>query len=123
MLPNQRGEVLDVSLVGAEIPPRAFEQGVVELVIIDPDESLEASAVGRSAPYDVIFIDGDHSYAGVKRDFEACRTLLSPGGLLLFHDVWWNVIPPPVDGPLRLLCEHDGVILNETHIGTIDLKA
>lgn len=121
MLPNQRGEVLDVSLVGAEIPARAFEQGVVELVIIDPDESLEASAVGRSAPYDVIFIDGDHSYAGVSRDFEACRTLLSAGGLLLFHDVWWNVIPPPVDGPLRLLRERNGVVLNETHIGTIDL--
>lgn len=123
MLPNQRAEVLDVSLVGVEIPHAAFNLGLVELVIIDPDEALADSAVRRSAPYDVIFIDGDHSYAGVSRDFEACRTLLSPGGLLLFHDVWWNVVPPPVDGPLRLLRERNGVVLNETHIGTIDLEA
>lgn len=37
--------------------------------------------------YDLIFIDGDHSYEGVKRDFENYRTLLSDRGVILFHDV------------------------------------
>ena len=37
--------------------------------------------------YDLIFIDGDHSYDGVKRDFELYRELLSPRGFVVFHDI------------------------------------
>lgn len=36
--------------------------------------------------YDIIFIDGDHSYHGVWQDFEAYRPLLKPGGYLVFDD-------------------------------------
>jgi predicted O-methyltransferase YrrM len=38
-------------------------------------------------PVDFLFIDGDHSYAGVQADFEAYRTLVRPGGLIAFHDI------------------------------------
>jgi predicted O-methyltransferase YrrM len=37
--------------------------------------------------YDLIFIDGDHSYKGVKRDFELYQELLSPRGHIIFHDI------------------------------------
>jgi hypothetical protein len=37
--------------------------------------------------YDLIFIDGDHSYEGVKRDFELYQELLSPRGHIIFHDI------------------------------------
>ena len=37
--------------------------------------------------YDLIFIDGDHSYEGVKRDFELYKTLLSSRGHIIFHDI------------------------------------
>jgi Methyltransferase domain len=37
--------------------------------------------------FDLIFIDGDHRYEGVKRDFENFRPLLSKRGVILFHDV------------------------------------
>lgn len=37
--------------------------------------------------FDLIFIDGDHRYVGVKRDFENYRELLSDRGVILFHDV------------------------------------
>ncbi|SEV88801.1 Methyltransferase domain-containing protein [Chitinophaga sp. YR573] len=36
---------------------------------------------------DFLFIDGDHSYAGVKADFENYSTFVRPGGLIVFHDV------------------------------------
>jgi cephalosporin hydroxylase len=36
--------------------------------------------------YDLIFIDGDHRYEGVKRDFELYKNLLSPRGFVVFHD-------------------------------------
>jgi len=36
---------------------------------------------------DFLFIDGDHTYAGVKRDFEMYRSLVRRGGMVAFHDI------------------------------------
>lgn len=36
---------------------------------------------------DFIFIDGDHSYEGAKRDFELYKPLVRPGGLIALHDI------------------------------------
>jgi predicted O-methyltransferase YrrM len=41
----------------------------------------------RGRPLDLLFIDGDHSYAGVRADFEAYSSLVRPGGLIGFHDI------------------------------------
>jgi cephalosporin hydroxylase len=36
---------------------------------------------------DVLFIDGDHRYEGVKQDFLCYRPFVRDGGLILFHDI------------------------------------
>ena len=36
---------------------------------------------------DFAFIDGDHTYDGVRRDFELYKPLLRPGGIIAFHDI------------------------------------
>jgi predicted O-methyltransferase YrrM len=36
---------------------------------------------------DVLLIDGDHSYDGVRRDFELYVPLVRPGGLVILHDI------------------------------------
>jgi predicted O-methyltransferase YrrM len=36
---------------------------------------------------DFLFIDGDHSYQGVKQDYEMYSKLVSDGGLIAFHDI------------------------------------
>jgi predicted O-methyltransferase YrrM len=36
---------------------------------------------------DVLFIDGDHRYAGIKKDFELWSPLVRSGGVILFHDI------------------------------------
>jgi len=36
---------------------------------------------------DFLFIDGDHSYDGVKRDFEMYGSFINPTGLIAFHDI------------------------------------
>ena len=38
-------------------------------------------------PVDILFIDGDHSYAGVKQDFEQFAPLVRSGGLIALHDI------------------------------------
>lgn len=37
--------------------------------------------------YDVIFIDADHNYEGVKEDYENSLKFLSKEGYLIFHDI------------------------------------
>jgi predicted O-methyltransferase YrrM len=44
-----------------------------------------------------LFIDGDHSYEGVKKDFEMYGPLVKDGGIIVFHDV--------VLHPVELGCE------------------
>lgn len=34
-----------------------------------------------------LFVDGDHSYDGVRRDWELYSELVAPGGLVAFHDI------------------------------------
>jgi predicted O-methyltransferase YrrM len=41
----------------------------------------------RGEKLDFLFIDGDHSYDGVKSDFEMYAPLVRPGGLIAFHDI------------------------------------
>ena len=40
---------------------------------------------GRSL--DVLFVDGDHSYDGVRSDFEMYSPLVRRGGMVIFHDI------------------------------------
>lgn len=44
---------------------------------------------------DMLFIDGDHSYEGVKKDFEMYSPLVREGGIIAFHDI---VPHPPETG-------------------------
>ncbi len=36
---------------------------------------------------DFLFIDGDHTYSGVKQDFDMYRPLVKKGGVVAFHDI------------------------------------
>jgi cephalosporin hydroxylase len=45
---------------------------------------------------DFLFIDGDHSYEGVRSDFEMYAPLVTPGGYIAFHDIAYT------DGVARL---------------------
>ena len=40
-----------------------------------------------TAPIDFLFIDGDHTYEGVKKDFEMYSLLVKEGGIIAFHDI------------------------------------
>lgn len=43
-------------------------------------------AVGVS-PIDLLFIDADHTYEGVRADYEMYAPLVGSGGLIAFHDI------------------------------------
>ena len=50
---------------------------------------------------DLLFIDGDHSESGVRKDFERWAPLVAPGGHILFHDAVDapDFVPPSQPGP------------------------
>ena len=41
-------------------------------------------------PADFLFLDGDHSYEGVKQDWNFYAPMVRPGGLVAFHDIAMN---------------------------------
>ena len=49
-----------------------------------PETIKKAEMLG---PYDLIFIDADHSYDGVKKDFNNYKSFLNNNGVIAFHDV------------------------------------
>jgi predicted O-methyltransferase YrrM len=53
----------------------------VELIVGD------ANQVQTDHKYDFVFIDGDHSYLGAKRDHNRWGAMVKPGGLIIHHDM------------------------------------
>lgn len=50
----------------------------------------ETKKLFGGSPIDLLFIDADHTYEGVKRDWEMYSPLVRPGGIVAFHDVAGN---------------------------------
>lgn len=50
------------------------------------NEQHVLDVVNQHAPYDMIFVDGEHAYEGVKEDYEKYYPLVKQGGVIAFHD-------------------------------------
>ncbi len=63
-------------------------------------DSEIVARVREFVPFDFLFIDGDHSYEGVKADYENYSPMVKPGGMVAFHDIegaapgrFWEELP------------------------------
>lgn len=68
---------------------------------------------------DFIFIDGDHSYDGVKRDFKLYSKLVKPKGLIVLHDIAPNGDPILVGGVPKFWSELRNFLEPECYIEII----
>ena len=61
----------------------------IQFLQVDSHSESGAHAIRAAVAdaVDLLFIDGDHSYEGVRQDFLAFADLLRPDGLLVFHDI------------------------------------
>jgi predicted O-methyltransferase YrrM len=100
----------------------------------------DAAAREWKLQIDLIFIDGDHSYEGVKRDWEHFLPHIKPSGIVIFHDTMWDL--PPYTGTVRsdmgvprfvdelreqgyqvlTICQDFGVSLVQPMIGGLPLR-
>ena len=53
----------------------------------DPETVRQVLELLEGRPVDLLFIDGDHTYSGVKADLEMYSPLVRVGGLIGFHDI------------------------------------
>jgi cephalosporin hydroxylase len=53
----------------------------------DPTSLNQIRSILNGERLDYLFIDGDHTYQGVKMDFEMYGPLVRSGGLIAFHDI------------------------------------
>lgn len=103
MLPNVE-RIISIDLPGGmfgggydERRVRMYQEFVSDrpnqpMVLMRCDSHLESSRDAVAAalgdtPLDFALLDGDHTYDGVRADFEMYEPLVAPGGLIAFHDI------------------------------------
>lgn len=92
--PNRQGEPSTFPEFEKNIRDAGVADIVMPIVKISEDAAREFDY-----PVEVIFIDGNHEYESVKRDFELWFPKLIDGGVIAFHDTTkWA-------GPRRLVSE------------------
>jgi predicted O-methyltransferase YrrM len=95
----------DPSLKGAESGLEEFRTNLranhVEQVVEFHQMPSQDLARSWDRQIRLLWIDGDHTYTGVKTDFEMFSPFLSPGAIVAFHDVLH-----PFEGPVRILVEN-----------------
>jgi len=81
---------------------QTIERAAVEdLVTVYAGYTVEMAARHRGGKVALLLIDADHSYEGVKADFEAWFPLVVPGGTVIFHDYKMPGVRRFVDEEIR----------------------
>ena len=83
-----RGRGWDLSTVdvcGSRVQREALQS--LGIRTLRGDSAFVATQWSNDRPIDLLLIDGDHSYAGVRSDWEAWTPHLAPNAWLLMHDV------------------------------------
>jgi predicted O-methyltransferase YrrM len=83
---------------------RAFFENLLKVGVVEKvrlvNLSSEVACQGWTHPIGLLWIDGDHTVEGVRRDFESWAPFLQPGGVVAFHDA-----NDPDGGPAKLIEE------------------
>jgi hypothetical protein len=104
----------ELHLFDREFGPFFEKSGLVpsnSLIIHEGDSSTELAKLDDEA-FDWIYIDGDHSYAGVAKDVEVAKAKVKRDGLLIFNDyTLWSpleLLPYGVPQVVNELCVREG---------------
>lgn len=102
--PHVAPSTTDPDLAGASTSYDAFVANLARAGVTDAVEIHRAYSGdvvrGWSRPIRVLWIDGDHTYEGVRADVLLYKPYLAPGGVLVMHDVLTTF-----EGTLRVFVE------------------
>ncbi len=91
----------------------------VKFILGDSHASETLEQAKEFAPYDFLFIDGDHTREGVSLDYEMYSPLVRSGGIVAFHD-WGYQAGPVSHYPIRECIAKSGLtpeIIQHSHFG------
>lgn len=112
---------------------RTFTRAGQRMHLIRGDSHAESSLdevkrILGGKPLDFLLIDGDHSYEGVRMDYEMYGPLVRSGGVIAFHDIanplpdvglavkrYWDEIKPGLD--------HREFIVHDSKLGWVGIGA
>ena len=90
----------DAVIVGLDVgfrSPVAHARAQQQTTLIEADSHLDITRSHVASIVDVdidlLFIDGDHTFAGVNRDWDLYSPLVRPGGLVVLHDIYQHSTP------------------------------
>lgn len=78
------GFSLQAPIAHAEV--RRIRNGRVRWIRMTGEDAANVYRQDAGPPVDLIFIDGDHSYEGLLRDWRAWSPLVARGGVVCLHD-------------------------------------
>jgi predicted O-methyltransferase YrrM len=89
----------------------------------DFDKAL-AVARNENKRYDLIIIDGDHTFEAVMINYQHCQVLLNPNGVIIVDDIYWSKgmkkawkeIQNKTEGDLLIDLFYFGIIVNNKNI-------
>ena len=83
---NKKGKLISIDDSPGD---RGINGGIAEYWQLIPGDSHHERIYNqvKDKKFDILFIDGDHSYEGVKKDFEMYVPLVKDRGLILMHDI------------------------------------
>ena len=70
----------------AALRPKVMDKIIRHEIIRKSGDNAAIAAAQDLSPYDLILIDGDHSYQGVNADVKNYLPMLNKEGFLVFHD-------------------------------------
>jgi predicted O-methyltransferase YrrM len=88
-----------------QVAPETWERIKHRATLIEgtsPD-AIHAAAPTPDARFQVVLVDGDHSYEGVLRDVEGVLGALDDEAVLLFHDAYYSEVAAALD---QMLSRH-----------------
>jgi len=93
--------------------------GKINFILADSHEQTTVHELSEilKGTVDFLFIDADHTYEGVKQDFEMYSPLISDGGMIAFHDIVNHPNHPDVNvdkfwAEIKTQYEHEEIISN-----------
>lgn len=95
-----------------------YNQNIEKFVLGDSTSTEVLNQVKKFGEFDCVFIDGNHSYEFVKKDYENYSKLIKTGGVIAFHDAFGE---GERYGTPRVLSEIDGEIKYIKHSNEIGI--
>lgn len=86
---NSLNKSVAVDIIDSPVINYCISNNVTQFMKLN-SQSNEFKDYMKDNWFDLIFIDGDHSYSGVKSDYEICK---NSGKIFVFHDIINDVCP------------------------------